>query len=137
MASKDEKTLLLQLLIIQSVLIFIRSTIYIIFDRNLLDLDRKILGKSNKPLIEWVLTVFAVIRLIIVSIIFMKRGFPNDILSYGLAYLLFSSFLRFYYQYLTLKHPTSKQIKFIDTKQDVNAVILFFVSVYIIKYVFF
>ena len=137
MAFKDDKVLLLQLLIIQSILIFIRTTIYILFDRNLLDLDRKIFGKSNKQLVEWILTVFAIIRLIIVSILFMKRGFTNDILSYCLAYLMFSSFLRFYYQYLTINHPTSKQIEFIDKKQDITSGLLFFVSLYIIKYVFF
>jgi hypothetical protein len=134
---KGDKTLLLVLLIIQSILIFFRTLTYIIFDRHLLNLDEIYIGKNTERYIEWVLTMFAMVRLLIASIVLTKRGFKNDILSYAVCYLLFSSFLRFYYQYLLEFDDKSNAKIYIDRFQDTNAIILLFISAYIIKFIFF
>lgn len=134
---KGDKTLLLVLLIIQSILIFFRTLTYIIFDKNLLNLDEILTGKDSARYVEWILTMFAMVRLLIASIVLSKRGFKNDILSYAVSYLIFSSFLRFYYQYLIEVDYNSDAKHYIDRFQDTNAIILLFVSAYIIKFIFF
>lgn len=134
---KGDRMLLLVLLIIQSILIFFRTLTYIIFDKNLLNLDEIVTGKDNVRYVEWVLTMFAIVRLFIAGIVLSKRGFKNDILSYAISYLVFSSLLRFYYQYLIEFDKKSIAKQHIDRFQDTNAIILLFVSAYIIKFIFF
>jgi hypothetical protein len=58
------------------------------------------LKKPNDEEIDYVLTLFATIRLFLCSTILYLRKFQNDILSYALGYLILSSLIRFYYQYL-------------------------------------
>ncbi len=134
---KDDKTLLLVLLIIQSILILFRTMSYVIFDKHLLNLDEVISGKDYEKTVDLVLTMFAVIRIVISTIVISKRGFNNDILTYALVYLIFSSFLRFYYQYLIQSKSNPKIKYYIDKYQDTNAIILLFISAYIIKFIFF
>jgi hypothetical protein len=130
----DNQTLVL--LILLSIIVFTRTLVYITFDADLLDLD-KYLNIESESTVDVVLTIFAIIRLLLSAIILYKTSVRVDILSFALIYLIFSSFLRFYYQYLICKNDHSKTRRYIDRYQDINAVILFMISLYIIKHVFF
>lgn len=137
MSYNDDKNTILLLLIVLSVLIFIRTTTYILFDANLFNIDETVFKDSNKETIELFQSIFSTIRIIIISVIFTKRGIRNDILTYLLGYLAFSAIINIYYQYLVTFNPTSPLIKVIDKKQDINSVILFIGSFYILKNIFF
>lgn len=130
----DNQTLVL--LILLSITVFTRTLVYITFDADLLDLD-KYLNIESESTIDVVLTFFAIIRLLLSAIILYKRSFGIDLMTFALIYFIFSSFLRFYYQYLIYKNDHSKTRRYIDRYQDINAVILFMISLYIIKQVFF
>jgi hypothetical protein len=130
----DNQTLVL--LILLSITVFIRTLVYITFDSDMLDLD-SYLNIETESTIDVILTFFAIIRLLLSTIILYKRSVGFDILSFGLIYLILSSFLRFYYQYLIYKNDHSKTRLYIDRYQDINALVLFLISLYIIKLVFF
>lgn len=130
----DNQTLVL--LILLSVTVFTRTLVYLTFDTQFLDIDKR-LNRDNEETIEVVLTFFAVIRLLLSTLILYKRTVRADILSFGLIYLIFSSFLRFYYQYLFYNNDHSKTKYYIDKYQDINAAVLFMISLYILKMVFF
>ena len=135
--NKDSETnILLTLLILLSILSFTRTFVYILFDNHLVDIDRK-LGFNFEIILEGVLTIFAILRLYIASIVLIKRPFDFDLLSGVLIYLIFTSFLRFYYEYLYFFKPDSDEKHFIDKYQDVNAILIFISSAIIIKHVFF
>jgi hypothetical protein len=137
MSYNDDKNTILLLLIILSILILIRTTMYILFDKNLFNIDETIFQESNKETAELFQAIFSIVRISIVTIIFIKRSFRNDILTYVLGYLAFSSILNIYYQYLVMFNPTSPHIKEIDKLQDINSIILFIISFYIVKHIFF
>lgn len=130
----DNQTLVL--LILLSITVFTRTLVYITFDSDLLDLDRY-LNIESESTVDVVLTFFAIIRLLLSAIILYKRSFGVDLMTFALIYFILSSFLRFYYQYLIYKNDHSKTRRYIDRYQDINAVILFMISLYIIKHVFF
>jgi len=130
----DNQTLVL--LILLSLTVFTRTLVYITFDSNMLDLD-SYLNINAEPTIDVILTFFAIIRLLLSTIILHKRSVGFDILSLSLIYLIFSSFLRFYYQYLIYKNDHSKTRDYIDRYQDLNAGVLFIISLYIVKHIFF
>lgn len=132
----DESFLIIILLTVQVILIFFRTGLYIIFDNHFLNIDYYF-KKPNKKEIDYVLTLFAVIRLIISSSILYLRKLHNDLLTYVLLYLVLSSFIRFYYQYLTNYYPKSKAKYWVDKYQDVNSFILFLISGYILKKIFY
>lgn len=136
MKRQDESFLILVLLIIQSLFVFFRTLIYIIFDKHFLNLDASI-GINNEATIEYVLTIFAVLRVFISGTVLYKRGYQYDILTFILMYLIFSSFLRFYYQYLVESKSQEKIKGYIDRYQDINSLVLFLSSAYILKYVLF
>lgn len=128
--------ILLTLLIILSVLSFIRTFFYIVFDNHLIDVDKKV-GYDIEIIMEGILLIFGILRLYICSIILAKRGLHNDGITYIMFYLIFTAFLRFYYDYLYFNYPKSEKIRNIDKFQDVNAILIFFTSAYILKYIFF
>ena len=132
----DESFLIIILLTVQVILIFFRTGLYIIFDNHFLNIDYYF-KKPNEKEIDYVLTLFAVIRLIISSSILYLRKLHNDLLTYVLLYLVLSSFIRFYYQYLTNYYPNSKAKYWVDKYQDVNSFILFLISGYILKKIFY
>ena len=136
MNRSSEINILLTLLIILSVLSFIRAFIYIVFDNNLVDIDTKI-GYNIEKFMEGIYLIFAILRLYICSIILIKREIHNDAITYIMFYLIYTSFLRFYYDYLYFNYPKSNQIYYIDKYQDVNAIFVFLSSAYIVKYIFF
>jgi hypothetical protein len=86
---------------------------------------------------EGVLTIFAILRLYISSLVLIKRGLDYDMLTYVLLYLIFTSFVRFYYEYLYFYNPESKQKYYVDKFQDLNAITIFMASGYILYHIFF
>ena len=136
MNKEKDVNILLTLLIILSILSFIRTLTYIVFDNDLIDIDRKV-GYDIEKIMEGVLLIFAVLRFYICSIILTKRGIHNDVITYIMFYLIFTAFLRFYYDYLYFNYPKSEQLQPIDNIQDVNAVLIFFCSAYILKHILF
>lgn len=135
--SKNNDNLVIQILIFQTILTFIRSFIYITFDEQYFDLDKKLFKKDISPKVDRVLLLFSIIRISVTIFIFSLRGIRNDVLTYVLLCFAISASIRFYYEYLILFEPKSKNIEYIDKFQDLNAMILFLLSVYILKYIFF
>lgn len=136
MKRQNESFFIIVLLIIQSLFDFSRTLIYILFDQHFLNLDASI-GINNESTIDYVLTIFAVLRIFISGTVLYKRGYQYDILTFILMYLAFSSFLRFYYQYLVETNYHPKIREYIDRYQDINTIVLFSSSAYILKYVLF
>lgn len=126
--------LILLLLIILSILLFFRNGMYIIFDKNFFNLE-SYLEEDERANFDYFLTTFAMINFLIGFIILYKRNFENDILSYGLFYVLLSSILRVYVQYLKLTGK-DRDIKNLHRLKDINAVILFLISGFILVNIF-
>jgi hypothetical protein len=129
-------TNLIILLVILSILSFTRTIIYVLFDMNLVALDKQ-LGFNFEPALNNILLIFAILRLLLATIILYKRTYQFDLITISLIYLIFTSFLRFYYEYLYLYKPRSKELYYIDKYQDVNAILIFTASAYIMYYIFF
>jgi len=136
MNKEQEINILLSLLIILSIMSFLRTLVYIIFDHDLLHTD-KFLGFNSEVIMQGVLTIFAILRLLICSLILIKKPFKIDLITIVLVYLIFTSFLRLYYEYLYFYKPNSKETYYIDKYHDVNAVLIFISSAYILYYIFF
>ena len=136
MSKKPDINILLTLLIILSVVAFTRTFLYLLFDKEFLN-SGKHLGLNVDLIMEGVLTIFAFLRLYISSLVLFKKGLDYDMITYVLLYLIFTSFVRFYYEYLYFYNPESKQKYYVDKFQDVNAVAIFIASGYILYYRFF
>ena len=136
MSKKPDINILLTLLIILSVVAFTRTFLYLLFDKEFLN-SGKHLGLNVDLIMEGVLTIFAFLRLYISSLVLFKKGLDYDMITYVLLYLIFTSFVRFYYEYLYFYNPESKQKYYVDKFQDVNAVAIFIASGYILYYIFF
>jgi hypothetical protein len=134
---KQESFTLLVLLIILSVINLVRSLVYILFDKDLADIGDKFFGFTTEPVIEGILAVFSILRLIIVGLILGKRGFKSDILTYILIYFIFNGLLKIYYVHVYFNYPDSKEKYIIDKFEDVNSIVLFLTSLYIVSYIFF
>ncbi len=135
MSNKSDINILLTLLIILSVLAFTRTFIYLLFDKQFVNAD-KYLGLNLDIILEGVLSIFAILRLYISGLVLIKRGVYYDALTAALGYLIFTSILRLYYEYLYFYKPESKEKYYIDKYQDVNALALFISSGYILYYIF-
>jgi hypothetical protein len=135
MSKKPDINILLTLLIILSVLAFTRTFIYLLFDKQFVNAD-KYLGLNLDIILEGVLSIFAILRLYISGLVLIKRGVYYDALTAALGYLIFTSILRLYYEYLYFYKPESKEKYYIDKYQDVNALALFISSGYILYYIF-
>ena len=136
MSKKPDINILLTLLIILSVVAFTRTFLYLLFDKEFLN-SGKHLGLNVDLIMEGVLTIFAFLRLDISSLVLFKKGLDYDMITYVLLYLIFTAFVRFYYEYLYFYNPESKQKYYVDKFQDVNAVAIFIASGYILYYIFF
>jgi len=136
MGNKSDINILLTLLIILSVLAFTRTFTYLLFDKQFVNAD-KYLGLNLDIILEGVLSIFAILRLYISGLVLIKRGVYYDALTAALGYLIFTSILRLYYEYLYFYKPESKEKYYIDKYQDVNALALFISSGYILYYIFF
>lgn len=134
MSKKPDINILLTLLIILSILSFVRTFTYILFDKQLVNAD-KYFGLNIDLIMEAVLSIFSILRLYISSLVLIKRGLEYDMLTYVLLYLIFTCFVRFYYEYLYFFKPESKEKYYIDKYQDVNAVSIFLASAYILYFI--
>jgi hypothetical protein len=132
---KDTDTLL-TFLIILSLLTFTRSLVYVIFTNGKDTITQKT-GMNIEKLLDHVLFIFSVIRLSLALIILKGRGVHHDILTYVLFFLVLSSIERFYYFYLQSYYPNSKEKKYLDDYQNLNTILVFLSSLYIMKFVFF
>jgi len=137
MQKESDLNILLTLLIILSVVSFARSLIYIGFDNDLFDLGEKIAGFDTEPILQGVGLIFAAIRLLVIGLVLNKRGIQADMLTYVLLYLIFTILLRIYYVYLFFKDPKNKHVFVIDKYQDLNAILVFLSTAYILKFIFF
>ena len=137
MNKETEMNILLVLLIILSVINLVKSLVYITFDKNLADIGDKFFGFNTGPIIEGVLAVFSMLRLLLVALIIGKRGLKNDILTYILMYFIFNGILKIYYVHVYFNYPDSKEKYIIDKYEDVNAIILFLTSMYVVSYILF
>ena len=135
MSNKSDINVLLTLLIILSVLTFSRTFIYLLFDKQFVNAD-KYLGLNLDIIIEGVLSIFAILRLYISVLVLIKREIKYDLLTTALGFLIFTSILRLYYEYLYFYKPESKEKFYIDKFQDIDAVALFISSSYILYYIF-
>ena len=136
MSKKPDINILLTLLIILSVVAFTRTFLYLLFDKEFLNSGNH-LGLNIDLIMEGVLTIFAVLRVYISSLVLLKKGLDYDMITYVLLYLIFTSLVRFYYEYLYFYNPESKQKYYVDKYQDVNAATIFIASGYILYYIFF
>jgi hypothetical protein len=139
---KHDSLIVIQLLILLVVLTFIRNGIHLLFDENFLNLKNlsyfKKYLKYNYSILDGIYTIFAVVRLFIVFLIFTIRGFKNDILSYILIYNSVNYTLRIYTsEILKRYYPNSKQEYYLDKYLDFNSTINFITSFYIIYYILF
>lgn len=125
------------LLIILVLFSFIRSIIYILFDDNLINIDKK--WEQNFSItIDYVLVFFAFIRIFLITLILMARNFKNDILTYILYYLAFAAVLKIYLIYEDIISNSKTELyKYIDKYLDYQAIVILLGDVYILKYIFF
>jgi predicted permease len=133
--SQDASFLILLMLIILSILIFFRNGVYLIFDRNFLNLE-EYLHEEHKSVIDYFLSIFAAINFFLAAVIVLKRNVHNDILTYGLFYVMFSSILRLYVHYLKITHKDRELNVNVNTLQDVNGLLLFLISGFILANIF-
>lgn len=127
---------LLTILAIMSILSFTRTLVYLLYQKNILN----VAGRTEMdvdPYLNKVFLIFSSLRIILSSIVLYKRQFQNDILSYVLIFLIFSSLQRFYYDYLIRNHSDSKIKLYLDKIQDLNSILVFLSSLYIMKYILF
>ena len=127
---------LLTILAIMSILSFTRTLVYLLYQKNILN----VAGRTEtdvEPYLNKVFLIFSSLRIILSSIVLYKRQFQNDILSYVLIFLIFSSVQRFYYDYLIRNHSESKIKLYLDKIQDLNSILVFLSSLYIMKYILF
>ena len=135
MSNKSDINILLSLLIILSILTFTRTFTYLLFDKQFVNAD-KYLGLKLDLIMEGVFTIFAILRLYISVLVLIKREIKYDLLTTALGFLIFTSILRLYYEYLYFYKPDSKEKYYIDKFQDVDAFALFLSSSYILYYLF-
>ena len=135
MNNKSDLNILLTFLIILSVLSFVRTFTYILFDKQLINAD-KYLGLNVDIVLEGVLTIFAIVRSYISTLVLIKRGVRCDLLTAALGYLILTAFVRFYYEYLYFYKDHPKQKYYIDKFQDLDALAIFISSAYIMYFIF-
>ena len=102
-----------------------------------MDLDKKF-GFHLDVILEGIFLIFATMRIYLISIVFIKRTFYNDLLTYALIYLFLSALVRFYYGYLYFKSPNHqhKHLEIIETYHDIDNICIFIASTIIIRFVF-
>ena len=133
---KQDSNILLTALIILSLVTFTRTMVYILFSDKFIDLG-KVAGIDLVDVYKKTLLVFSIVRFLLASIILYSRHFHNDMLSYVLVFLIFSSIQRFYYQYLYSIDSKSKIRYNLQEYQPLNTFLVFSSSLYIMKYVLF
>jgi hypothetical protein len=133
---KQDSNTLLTILAILSILTFTRSLVYLIFSADSFNLGEKA-GGNIAPFVDKTLTTFAAVRFVLAAVILGVRGLHKDILTGVLAFLIFSSVQRAYYQYLIDSKSKSAALQYLETYQPLNTILVLASSVYIMTYVLF
>jgi hypothetical protein len=133
---KQDSNILLTTLAILSILTFTRSLVYAIFSIEAIEMSKQS-GINIEEILDKVLSIFAMLRIILASVILGVRGLHKDILTGVLVFLVFSSVQRAYYEHMLTSAPQSKVTQYLDKYQPVNSVLLFASSLYIMKYLLF
>lgn len=136
MAQQDQSFLLLILLIIQTIFIFLKTSTTIIFDEHLFNLDELYFKFINQKYIDSFLLIFIIIQAFLSATILYRKKSHTDILTFILVYLIFSYFLHFYYYYLVWKKENPELQEKIHKYQDINTILLFFITGYGLYYIF-
>ena len=132
-------TLVVVLLTILSILIFLRTTPFILLSSEMLNID-KYFGIDIEPRLNLfnpndTLQNFLNFMLIITAIIIVyKRNFNNDMINYVIYSIIILNVLRFYFVFFA--QPQLMGVGFHNLTK-ITMVIMFFLSVYIIKTIFF
>jgi hypothetical protein len=115
---------------------FSKSFLHILFDEYLLNIDNKLGYNFDRP-ITYILALIASIRLFLIILIFISRKNKIDMLTYILIYLMITAYLKIYHGYLELSNEKDSEIyKLFDKYQDIDSVIIFLISTYILGYIF-
>jgi hypothetical protein len=132
-------TLVVILLTVLSILVFFKTTPYVLLSSDMLNLDQYF-GKDFEPTLNLfdpndILQNFATILFIIVAIIIVyKRNFRSDIINFIMYYLIIINILRFYFVFFSQSQLTGVGFQNIV---KITMVSMFLLSLYIVKRIFF
>ena len=132
-------TLVVVLLTILSILIFLKTTPFILLSSDMLNID-KYFGIDIEPRLnlfnpnDTLQNFFNFILIIVAIIIIYKRQFHGDIINYIMYYFITLNIIRFYFVFFTQSKLTELSFKTIG---KITMVTMFLLSAYSIKYIFF
>ena len=135
----NTSTLVVILLTVLSILVFLKTTPFILLSSDMLNVD-KYFGKDIEPIFDLFnpndmlqnLGTFSLI--ILATTIIYKRNFQNDIINFIMYYLIIINILRFYFVFFSQSQLTGLTFQ---TVSKITIISAFFLSLYIIKYIFF
>jgi len=132
-------TLVVILLTILSILIFLKTVPFIFFSSEILNVD-KYFGDNIEPKLDLfnpndiVQNLVSFTFIIIAVIIVYKRNFNNDVINYVMYYLIILQIIRFYFIFFSQSQLMSVGF---HNLVKITIVILFLLSIYVIKKIFF
>lgn len=135
----NTSTLVVILLTILSILVFLKTAPYIFLSSDMLNVD-KYLNIDFEPHLNIfdpndILQNLGTFSLIILATtIIYKRNFQNDIINFIMYYLIIINILRFYFVFFSQSQLTGLTFQ---TVSKITIISAFFLSLYIIKYIFF
>ena len=132
-------TLVVSLLTFLTLLVFLKTTPFILFSSDMLNVD-KYFGKDIEPSLnifdphDTIQNLFSGLLIIIAVIIVYKRKFHGDIINYIMYYFIILNIIRFYFVFFAQSKLTELSFKTIG---KITMVTMFLLSAYSIKYIFF
>ena len=132
-------TLVVILLTVLSILVFLKTVPFIFLSSDMLNLDNYF-GINIEPKLDLfnpndiVQNLVSFTFIIIAIIIVYKRNFNNDIVNYIMYYLIIIQIIRFYFIFFSQSQLMSVGF---HNFVKITMVIMFLLSLYIIKYIFF
>jgi prolipoprotein diacylglyceryltransferase len=135
----NTSTLVVILLTVLSILVFLKTTPFILLSSDMLNVD-KYFGKDIEPILnlfdpnDIVQNFLSLVLIITAIIIVYKKHFHNDIINYIMYYLIIINILRFYFVFFAQSQLMGVGF---HNLTKITMVTMFLLSVYIIKYIFF
>ena len=132
-------TLVVILLTILSILVFLKTVPFIFLSSEILNID-KYFGINIEPKLnlfnpnDIVQNFTSFVFIIIAIIIVYKRNFNNDIVNYVMYYLIIIQIIRFYFIFFS---QTQLMGVGFHNLVKITMIILFLLSLYVIKKIFF
>jgi hypothetical protein len=132
-------TLVVILLTILSILVFLKSIPFIFLSSEMLNID-KYFGANIEPKLnlfnpnDFEQNLLLFMFIILAIFIVYKRKFQSDIINFIMYYLIIINIIRFYYVFFLPSQLTN--IRFQNIAK-ITMVILFLLSLYVIKKIFF